>query len=440
MTHLAMDCSVRELCDAVVRGVGYGPAFGVCDAGGTAWSECFCVVSPFRDQSQDGLQVAEPCCRSGPMDLSDLSRRPRSSPRRTPKGMEASAVSGGLRSDHPCWGGRKIARRLADLGETDVPAPSTVTAILRRHGVALGQAGTPAHLPALRAPAAERAVADGLQRPFCLGPGPLPSVDRAGRCARASTCAWRPAATSRARRCKGIAGQHSVAMACRSGSSSTTALGRWTAVPPRWPRQQVTGPSAAGRRRRCASARHSVTAVPLQQLLDAALGRALPPHAEGRTAGRSALRRSRALPAGLRPLAHRLQLGAATTRPSTWTCRPPGSDPVPRPPPADTLLRPRVRARTFRLTPVQQRPHQLQDQDLQTASRHSPDSNIGLVQPFRTEYGQVSFASRQMAQLDLPMAQSKLLPMSPNYLLPMSLRTPGPYTHRGGGRSEGGCS
>ena len=61
MTHLAMDCSVRELCDAVVGGVGYGPAFGVCDAGGTAWSECFCVVSPFRDQSQDGLQVAEPC-------------------------------------------------------------------------------------------------------------------------------------------------------------------------------------------------------------------------------------------------------------------------------------------------------------------------------------------------------------------------------------------
>ena len=61
MTHLAMDCSVRELCDAVVGGVGYGPAFGVCDAGGTAWSECLCVVSPFRDQSQDGLQVAEPC-------------------------------------------------------------------------------------------------------------------------------------------------------------------------------------------------------------------------------------------------------------------------------------------------------------------------------------------------------------------------------------------
>ena len=72
--------------------------------------------------------------------LSDRSRRPRSNPRRTPEGMEAAVLA--VRSDHPCWGGRKIARRLVDLGETDVPAPSTVTAILQRHGVALGQAGT----------------------------------------------------------------------------------------------------------------------------------------------------------------------------------------------------------------------------------------------------------------------------------------------------------
>jgi transposase InsO family protein len=38
-----------------------------------------------------------------------------------------------LRRANPCWGGRKIARRLCDLGWADVPAPSTVTAILRRH-------------------------------------------------------------------------------------------------------------------------------------------------------------------------------------------------------------------------------------------------------------------------------------------------------------------
>lgn len=46
-----------------------------------------------------------------------------------------------LRAAHPAWGGRKIARRLADLGHAPVPAPSTVTAILRRHAVELGRFG-----------------------------------------------------------------------------------------------------------------------------------------------------------------------------------------------------------------------------------------------------------------------------------------------------------
>ncbi len=79
---------------------------------------------------------------SGSADLSDRSRRPRTSPRRTSKATEAAVMS--IRSEHPCWGGRKIARRLADLGRTEVPTPSTVTAILRRHGVALGPTGTTA--------------------------------------------------------------------------------------------------------------------------------------------------------------------------------------------------------------------------------------------------------------------------------------------------------
>jgi transposase InsO family protein len=39
-----------------------------------------------------------------------------------------------VRDEHPCWGGRKIRRRLQDVGETEVPAASTITAILHRHG------------------------------------------------------------------------------------------------------------------------------------------------------------------------------------------------------------------------------------------------------------------------------------------------------------------
>ena len=39
-----------------------------------------------------------------------------------------------LREQHPSWGGRKLRRRLLDVGQQGVPAASTVTAILSRHG------------------------------------------------------------------------------------------------------------------------------------------------------------------------------------------------------------------------------------------------------------------------------------------------------------------
>jgi transposase InsO family protein len=40
-----------------------------------------------------------------------------------------------LRTAHPSWGGRKIRRRLEDLGHVNLPLPGTVTHILRRHGL-----------------------------------------------------------------------------------------------------------------------------------------------------------------------------------------------------------------------------------------------------------------------------------------------------------------
>ena len=42
------------------------------------------------------------------------SRRPHVSPLRTPAAMEETLLE--LRRDHPAWGGRKLARRLAELG------------------------------------------------------------------------------------------------------------------------------------------------------------------------------------------------------------------------------------------------------------------------------------------------------------------------------------
>src|SRR3984893_8234164 len=65
--------------------------------------------------------------------LADHSRRPRTTPGQTSAEVEAAVLA--VREQHPAWGGRKIRARLQTLGEADVPAASTITAILRRHGL-----------------------------------------------------------------------------------------------------------------------------------------------------------------------------------------------------------------------------------------------------------------------------------------------------------------
>lgn len=65
--------------------------------------------------------------------LADRSRRPRSSPSQTRPAMEGRILE--VRGEHPSWGGRKLHHWLRHHGVPDVPAPSTITAILRRHGV-----------------------------------------------------------------------------------------------------------------------------------------------------------------------------------------------------------------------------------------------------------------------------------------------------------------
>jgi transposase InsO family protein len=64
--------------------------------------------------------------------LADRSRRPHASPGRSAPEMEDAVLE--LREKHPSWGGRKLRRRLLDLGHAGVPAASTITAILARHG------------------------------------------------------------------------------------------------------------------------------------------------------------------------------------------------------------------------------------------------------------------------------------------------------------------
>jgi transposase InsO family protein len=66
-------------------------------------------------------------------DLSDRSRRPLHSPHKTSDAIEAHVCA--LRRRHPAWGGRKIHARLIALNHQHVPAPSTITGVLRRHGL-----------------------------------------------------------------------------------------------------------------------------------------------------------------------------------------------------------------------------------------------------------------------------------------------------------------
>lgn len=64
--------------------------------------------------------------------LADQSRKPKSSPGKTNAAMEQAVLE--LREQHPAWGGRKIRKRLQNLGWKAAPAASTITAILKRHG------------------------------------------------------------------------------------------------------------------------------------------------------------------------------------------------------------------------------------------------------------------------------------------------------------------
>jgi transposase InsO family protein len=64
--------------------------------------------------------------------LVDRSRRPRRF--RSPTAPEIEKRVLEARDLHPTWGGRKLHHWLKQQGATEAPAPSTITAILRRHG------------------------------------------------------------------------------------------------------------------------------------------------------------------------------------------------------------------------------------------------------------------------------------------------------------------
>ena len=115
--------------------------------GGSVWSQRleFCrlvesgsdvsftdLCARFGISRKTGYKWLERFRCEGPDGLRDRSRIPRTSPTRTSARVEAKVLK--MRKKHPVWGGRKIRQRLIDKGYVDVPAASTITDILRRHG------------------------------------------------------------------------------------------------------------------------------------------------------------------------------------------------------------------------------------------------------------------------------------------------------------------
>ena len=85
-------------------------------------------VSPKTGYKWLGRFVTE-----GAVGLEDQSRRPRCSPAKSSEALEEQVVA--LRKRYPDWGGRKLRALLLQDGVEQVPSASTISAILRRHGL-----------------------------------------------------------------------------------------------------------------------------------------------------------------------------------------------------------------------------------------------------------------------------------------------------------------
>ena len=93
---------------------------------GLAFSE---VCRRFGVSRKTGYKWLERYKAGGTDALQDRSRKPRRSPKQVSRAVAEAVIA--LRVE-TAWGGRKLRRRLQDLGHQDVPAASTCTEILRR--------------------------------------------------------------------------------------------------------------------------------------------------------------------------------------------------------------------------------------------------------------------------------------------------------------------
>jgi transposase len=86
----------------------------------------------FGISPKTGYKLLARHAAEGGAGLADRPRTPKSSPRRTAEAVEEALLA--ARDRHPAWGPRKLRAWLAGQGQEGLPCPSTVNAILRRHG------------------------------------------------------------------------------------------------------------------------------------------------------------------------------------------------------------------------------------------------------------------------------------------------------------------
>lgn len=78
-----------------------------------------------------GYELLKRYSEEGAEGLKERSRRPNNSPTKTSEEIEREILK--VRDRHYSWGGRKIYHYLINQGVVDIPHPSTITDILRRH-------------------------------------------------------------------------------------------------------------------------------------------------------------------------------------------------------------------------------------------------------------------------------------------------------------------
>lgn len=88
------------------------------------------------------------------------------------------ATRAGPANAHPAWGGRKLHHRLVAQGLADVPAPSTITDVLRRAGM-LVPPPPPVPLQRFTHPGPQCPVADGLHGASAIAAGSGASLEPA---------------------------------------------------------------------------------------------------------------------------------------------------------------------------------------------------------------------------------------------------------------------